>query len=137
MAEVAGGSFVMGSDEDEGSAQERPQRRVRLSRYQIGVAPVTVSEFTRFLPRGYQDRAHWSEEGWAWRERERIGRPRFWGEDAWRSFLSPSQPVVGVSFWEAEAYARFAGARLPTEAEWEPAARGEVGWRYPWGDEWM
>ena len=63
-------------------------------------------------------------------------RPRFWDDPDWRAYLGPNQPVVGVSWYEAEAFARFASARLPTEPEWERAARGEDGRRYPWGDPW-
>ncbi len=86
---------------------------------------------------GYRERRHWSRAGWAWRTRERIDRPRFWAEAEWAAYLAPNHPVVGVSVYEAEAYAAFRGARLPTEAEWEKACRGTDGRRYPWGDAWV
>ena len=93
-------------------------------------------EFARVVAQGYADRSLWSEPGWEWRSRTGAVRPRFWDDPGWRAYLGPNQPVVGVSWYEAEAFAGFASARLPTEAEWERAARGEDGRRYPWGDGW-
>jgi iron(II)-dependent oxidoreductase len=102
---------------------------VRIDRY-----PVTVALYAAFVrSEGYRARAHWSDEGWAWKAAEKVDRPRFWDDPEWAAYLAPNKPVVGVSFHEAAAYARFAGARLPTEAEWERAAGGAT---YPWGDEW-
>ena len=86
---------------------------------------------------GYRERAHWSEEGWEWRSRNAIEKPRFWDDPEWSAYLGPDQPVVGVSWYEADAFARSLGMRLPTEAEWERAARGDDGRIYPWGDEWV
>jgi formylglycine-generating enzyme required for sulfatase activity len=63
--------------------------------------------------------------------------PRFWGEAEWAAYLVPNHPVVGVSYFEAEAYAAFIGGRLPTEAEWEKAARGVDARKYPWGSDWI
>jgi len=133
---VAAGEFWRGNDPPEGEPAEHPRLRARTAAFEIGLVPVTVAELAAFVRAGYLDRALWSEAGWEWRERNGIDRPRFWEDDAWRAYLGPNQPVVGVSWYEADAYARFAGARLPTEAEWERAARGEDGRRYPWGDEW-
>ncbi len=137
LARVDAGSFVMGSREGQGLPAEGPQHEVELSAYEVGVVPVTVGELSSFVEVGYRDRALWSDEGWAWRQANGIDRPRFWGEDEWKSYLAPNQPVVGVSWYEAEAYCRHAGRRLPTEAEWERAARGEDGRIYPWGDDWV
>jgi formylglycine-generating enzyme required for sulfatase activity len=128
QARIAAGGFVQG---------EPPGRQAHTSAYEIDLVPVTVSQMARFVDAGaYRDRALWSEPGWEWLQRGSIDRPRFWGEDEWRAYLGPSQPVVGVSFYEAEAYARWAGRRLPGEAEWERAARGEDGRAWPWGDAW-
>jgi len=133
---VPAGEFWRGNDPPEGEPPEQPRIRSRTGAFEIGLVPVTVAEFAEFVRRGYLDRQFWSDPGWEWRERGRIDRPRFWEDEAWRAYLGPNQPLVGASWYEADAYARFAGARLPTEAEWECAARGEDGRRYPWGEDW-
>lgn len=124
---VPAGSFWMGDE----------PRRVETGAYEIADAPVTNAEYAPFVRRGYRERAHWSDAGWDFIDRERIERPRFWDDPGWGAFLGPDQPVVGVSVHEAEAFARFRGARLPTEVEWERAARGDDGRGYPWGDDWI
>ncbi len=136
LVKIAAGQFWMGSDPPEGNGDEHPRRRVETGAYQIAIAPVTNADFAPFVGKGYRDRAVWSAAGWAWREREQIERPRFWDDEAWRPYLAAGQPVVGVSFYEADAFGRSLGLRLPREAEWERAARGEDGRRFPWGDEW-
>ncbi len=100
-----------------------------LSRY-----PVTNSQYAVFMDeKGYERREFWSEGGWRWREKERVLEPRFWRHPA---FNASNQPVVGVSWWEAEAFTKWTGGKLPTERQWEAAARGPQGYVYPWGDEW-
>jgi formylglycine-generating enzyme required for sulfatase activity len=100
-----------------------------LSKY-----PVTNAQYALFIKEnGYADRQWWSAEGWKWREENDIAEPRFWGDAKWNA---PNKPVVGVSYWEAEALAKWAGGRIPSEHEWEVAARGPAGHVYPWGDEW-
>ncbi|MFO0756771.1 MAG: SUMF1/EgtB/PvdO family nonheme iron enzyme [Byssovorax sp.] len=112
--------------------------RVHVSAFAIDRYPVTVAAYARFIEAGgYQTRRYWSRAGWAFRAREQIDKPRFWDDPAWAAYLVPNHPVVGVSVHEAEAYAAFRGARLPTEAEWEKAARGTDGRRYPWGNDWI
>jgi gamma-glutamyl hercynylcysteine S-oxide synthase len=118
---------------------ERPRHRVDLGAYRIDRAPVTNAQFLAFVEDGgYRRRELWSEEGWSFREREGWERPLYWtphGEE--RRFdrvepLARELPVMHVSAFEADAYARWRGARLPTEAEWEHAAslfepeRGEL-----------
>ena len=113
------------------------EARVHLSAFWIDRYPVTVAAYAEFIDAGgYTTRRFWSRRGWAWRSREGIARPRFWGEAEWAAYLIPNHPVVGVSAYEAEAYAAFRGVRLPTEAEWEKACRGPDGLCYPWGNEW-
>jgi formylglycine-generating enzyme required for sulfatase activity len=136
LCAIPAGEFWMGSDPPEGADNERPRRRASTGAYEIGLVPVTNSQFVQFVQNGYRERAAWSEEGWAWRERNAIERPRFWDDEAWRAYLGPDQPVVGVCWYEADAFARFIGMRLPSETEWERAARGDDGRRFPWGDEW-
>lgn len=124
---IPSGAFVMGE----------PGRRVELGAYAIDRFPVTVAAYAEFVAaRGYAESRFWSDAGWAWRQEGGIDKPRFWNEDEWRAYLVPNHPVVGVCFYEAEAYAQFRGTRLPTEAEWEKAARGTDGRKYPWGQSW-
>lgn len=111
---------------------------VEVAAFSIDRYPVTVAAYAEFIEAGgYEDASLWTPEGWAWREEEDVSAPRFWGEDEWAAYLTPNHPVVGVSAHEAEAYAAFRGARLPTEAEWERACRGPGGGCYPWGDAWQ
>jgi formylglycine-generating enzyme required for sulfatase activity len=102
--------------------------------YFIDIYPVTNEQYKKFIEAGgYTNREHWSEEGWRWREAEKVTQPASWDDPEW---TKPDHPVVGVSWYEAEAYAKWSGnKRLPTEQEWEKAARGTDGLVYPWGDE--
>jgi len=113
----------------------------------IGKYPVTNAEYRRFVEAGgYDERRWWSDEGWAWRsgkpryDGQKTDGPDFWGKERYEDFNGPDQPVVGVTWYEAEAYARWLSVtvgrevRLPTEEEWEKAARGIDGRGYPWGN---
>jgi formylglycine-generating enzyme required for sulfatase activity len=136
MVLVPAGPFRMGLADDDLLAEdhEKPQRLVELAAFWIDVYPVTNARFARFLAAGgYDRREWWTDAGWAWRQRSGAAAPALWGESGWDG---PDQPAAGVSWYEADAYARWAGKRLPTDAEWEKAARGTDGRRYPWGDDW-
>lgn len=143
--EIAGGVVVLGTDARLAYDNERPAHEERIEPFAIDRSPATVADWERFrAEKGYERAELWSVEGWAWREREAVRWPRGWtrnrdgqlaivrGEALWP--LAPDDVVQGVSFHEAEAFARFSGARLPTEAEWEHAA-GElarVGQAWEW-----
>jgi len=101
--------------------------------YFLDIYPVTNEQYQRFIEAGgYSNRENWSDEGWKWRRQNKVAKPTCWDDP---ESNQPDHPVVGVSYYEAEAYAKYAGKRLPTEQEWEKAARGADGWEYPWGDE--
>src|SRR5438309_9332278 len=116
-----GGGFAFDS--------ERPRHRVFLEPHAIGNRRVTNSEWREFIAAGgYSTPILWLSEGWEWVEREGIAAPLYWREDgteftlAGRREVDWAAPVAHVSFFEADAFARWAGARLPTEAEWEDFA---------------
>ena len=133
---IPAGTFLMGAQKsdrakpnyDDGAYDdELPVHQVELDAYRIGRYPVTVSEYEEFVNHdGYADRRWW-EDG---RFRQ-FETPEDWAKQV----EFPNRPVVGVSWFEAMAYCAWAGCRLPTEAEWERAARGSDGRRFPWGSE--
>ncbi|MBX3303410.1 MAG: SUMF1/EgtB/PvdO family nonheme iron enzyme [Nitrospira sp.] len=100
--------------------------------YWIDQYAVTNEQYRAFIEvGGYEDQQYWSPEWWQWKMKENFTEPEYWN-DTKRN--KPNHPVV-VCYFEAEAYAKWAGKRLPSEQEWEKAARGEDGRRYPWGEE--
>lgn len=144
---VPGGPFVLGVDADDepwSLDNERPAHLVDLPAFRIGRVPVTNAEWQAFVDDGgYDEPRWWSERGWAHRLQAGLQRPLFWRGDGSRvrfgvvEDLPPDEPVQHVCFFEAEAYARWAGARLPTEQEWEKACAWDpvTGHRrrWPWG----
>ena len=124
MVKVPKGPFLYG---------EKRVREVIDHDYWMDQYPVTNEKYRAFiLADGYRNKAYWSAEGRKWKTKNKVTIPKYWNDTTWNK---PDHPVVGVSYFEAEAYAKWAGKRLPTEREWEKAARGTDGREYPWGDE--
>ncbi|MCP9496850.1 MAG: SUMF1/EgtB/PvdO family nonheme iron enzyme [Pyrinomonadaceae bacterium MAG19_C2-C3] len=155
MVTIPAGAVIVGATGDGfGYDNEYPAHKVELPAFQLAVYPTTNLEYLNFIEAGgYGRDEFWSDEGRAWREKENITAPLYWqkasGGFTTRTMfdshapLDPHHPVSGVSWYEAEAYARFAGKRLPTEAEWERAANGSTAAdtsiephkrRFAWGD---
>ncbi|WP_067976611.1 ergothioneine biosynthesis protein EgtB [Mycolicibacter icosiumassiliensis] len=145
---VPGGEFMLGvdaTDEPFSLDNERPAHRVDVAAFRIGRVPVTNREWREFIDDGgYRQPQWWSERGWRHCVQAGLTAPEFWGPDHRSRIrfghveaLPGDEPVQHVSYFEAQAYATWAGARLPTEIEWEkacawdPAAGARR--RYPWG----
>jgi gamma-glutamyl hercynylcysteine S-oxide synthase len=146
---VPGGPFTMGtSTEPWALDNERPAHEVDVAPFFIDTAAVTNEAFMAFIDAGgYDQQQWWSLQGWAHRQDGRLSAPGFWereGDTWWRvrfgvrERVPLDEPVMHVSFYEAQAYATWAGRRLPTESEWEKTARCDPSTgrsrRYPWGD---
>ncbi|GGX75507.1 ergothioneine biosynthesis protein EgtB [Streptomyces anandii] len=146
---VPGGPFTMGtSTEPWALDNERPAHVRDVPAFWIDTTPVTNGAYLAFVEDGgYDDPRWWVPDGWTHIRAHGITAPLFWHRDGgqWlrRRFgvteaVPPEEPVLHVSWYEADAYARWAGRRLPTEAEWEKAARHDPArdrsTRYPWGD---
>lgn len=148
LVEVPAGPCWIGAP-DRGFAydNERPRHRIEVDRFAIGRTPVTNRAYLDFVSGGgYEQPEWWSERGWEYKQREDVRRPAGWNDDLtaeWRLGslmpLDPARPVVHVSWFEAEAFARAHGVRLPTELEWEKASSWDPvagdARRFAWGDD--
>jgi gamma-glutamyl hercynylcysteine S-oxide synthase len=144
---VPGGPFTLGvdpADEPFALDNERPAHTVDIGPFWIGRVPVTNRQWREFIADGGYGRPDlWSARGWAHRTEAGLERPMFWTADgARRRFgveedVPPDEPVQHVCYFEAEAFARWSGARLPTEIEWEKACawdpRAGARRKWPWG----
>lgn len=150
MITIPEGAFEMGAVWDTFAYDnEQPAHTVHVPAFKIDRLLTTNEEYAHFIDEGgYLRRELWSEEGWTWRERENWTMPLYWSKKGtgWRArnmfdegTVDPTHPVTGISWYEAEAYARFRERRLPTEAEWEKAAAvgdanaQNVKRRFSWG----
>jgi gamma-glutamyl hercynylcysteine S-oxide synthase len=149
MVQVPAGRYPIGSDGHEPYDNEHPRHQVELSAYEIDRFPVSNGDYLRFMAEGgYTRQELWSADGWEWLLTFGIAAPEYWFQQdgGWltRRFgtvtpVDPRLPVSNVCWFEAEAYASWAGKRLPTEFEWEVAASWDppsrTARRRPWGDE--
>lgn len=124
---IPAGSFTQGSAQE----PDAPVRTVTLGAYRIDRAEVTVAAFEDFAARAWSERAWWDEAGWEWA----VAHPGGAGPALRRAGRPVDHPVVAVTWFEADAWCRAQGGALPTEAQWEHAAAGDGGRRFPWGDE--
>lgn len=150
--EIREGEYLIGVPQHEDGKKsenfsfdnERPGFAKHIAGFHISPTLVTQGEFLEFVENGgYRESEHWSFGGRYWLRSSGREHPVYWenhnGEWFVRRFdktepLSPGTPVVHVNYWEAEAYCNWAGRRLPTEFEWEAAARGTESRKYPWGE---
>jgi gamma-glutamyl hercynylcysteine S-oxide synthase len=144
---VPAGEFILGVDavsEPHSLDNERPAHTVDVPAFRIGRVPVTNGEWRQFIDDGgYRQQLWWSDRGWTHRQEAGLTAPQFWNHDGTRTRfghveeIPDDEPVQHITYFEAEAYAAWAGGRLPTEVEWEKAAAWDPAAgrrrRFPWG----
>ena len=144
---IDGGLYFMGYSGNQYCYDiELPEHKVYLNDYKIDVFPITNGQYLEFIEDGgYNDFTYWLSDGWDKVQNDKWNAPMYWKkvDGVWmtndflgKREINPNEPVCHVSFYEADAYSKWAGKRLPTEAEWEKAARGTDGRKYPWGNSW-
>ncbi len=129
-------TFTIGSEGGDADPDEQPARQLKLGPFLIGRTEVTNAQFSKFVQAtSYKSTAETTGNAKIWDGSQWVTEP----DGSWRTLSErwgPDAPVVCVSWDDAQAYCRWAGGRLPTEAEWEAAARGPEGLEYPWGQTW-
>ena len=139
MVKIAAGEYRQGADADWAIDNEIPAHSTHVNAFWIDKALVTCGQFAQFMAMGgYDNEKWWSAAGWHWQQKEQIRQPLYWSDDP----AFEDKPVCGVSWYEADAYARSRGKRLPTESEWEKAAtnrhcQGMLGGVWEWTDTWF
>jgi formylglycine-generating enzyme required for sulfatase activity len=114
------------------SPDEQPVSVITLSPFFMDIHPVLNKDFKVFIEQGgYSDSSYWSHKGFRFITENQITEPLYWHDKNWNG---DKKPVTGISWYEAEAYARFVGKELPTETQWEYAAKGNDTRTYPWGN---
>ena len=132
MVLIPAGDFLMGADSQLANADRKPLHNVYLDAFYIDKHEVTNAQYEEFiLAGGYKNKKLWAEKGWDFIQKSDVKTPLKYNRN--KIATEPDQPVIGVSWYEANAYAKWAGKRLPTEVEWENAARGNDQRLYPWG----
>lgn len=132
---IPDGHVILGNERVNALDNERPAYAQEIRSFQISATPITQREFTEFMAAGgYHEPRWWSEIGWQWVQKEKITQPLYWQSQCM------SLPVCGISYYEASAYCRFIGKRLPTEMEWEWAAQQGLPQRglvWEWTNSWF
>ena len=149
MIKIKGGNFLQGWDDSNNNFtfdNEKPAHIRSVSDFQISKYPITNHQYMKFiLDKGYFKKEYWTPEGWRWKEKNNIALPLYWEWNInnqkfmyqrWDKIeeILPNNPIYHISWYEALAFAKWSGGRLPTESEWEYLATNKGTTLYPWGD---